>query len=68
MTTQQVKEEKPDLTKRQEFYTFCFICAVKCSRKVIVEDGKIVAVERDLESGLPTEWCPSAKGQYAPEV
>ena len=68
MTTQQVKNKEANKTKREEFYTFCFMCAVKCSRKVIVEDGKIVAVERDLESGLPTEWCPSAKGQYAPEI
>jgi len=68
MTTQQVKEKEATGKTRQEFLTFCFICAVKCSRKVIVEDGKIVAIERDLESGLPTEWCPSAKGQYVPEI
>ncbi len=53
---------------RQDFLTFCFMCAVQCSRKVTVEDGKIVKVDRDLESGLPTEWCPSAKGQHAPEI
>jgi len=56
------------MKSREEFLTFCFMCAVKCSRKVIVEDGKIVEVDRDLESGLPTEWCPSAKGQNVPEI
>ena len=54
--------------KREEFLTFCYTCARKCSRKVIVEDGKIVKVDLDLESGLPTEWCPSTKGQCAPEI
>ena len=53
---------------RQDFLTFCYICAFKCSRKVTVEDGKIVEVDRDLESGLPTEWCPSAKGQSVIEI
>lgn len=54
--------------ERREVLTFCYMCAVKCSRKLVVEDGKIIGIDRDLESGLPTEWCPSAKGQHAPEV
>lgn len=56
------------LQTRQDYLTFCFMCCFKCSRKVTVEDGKIVEVERDLESGFPTEWCPSAKGQSVMEI
>lgn len=56
------------MVTRRDYLTFCYICAFKCSRKVCVEDGKVVAIERDLESGLPTEWCPSAKGKAAIEI
>lgn len=53
---------------REEFRTFCYMCAVKCSRKVVLEDGKMVDVGLDRESGLPTEWCPSTKGKCVPEI
>jgi len=52
----------------QESLTFCYMCFNKCSRKITVEDGRITKVERDLESGLPTEWCPIAKGQCVPDI
>lgn len=53
---------------REEHLTFCYMCAVKCSRKVIVENGKIIDVDLDRESGLHTEWCPITKGKCAPEI
>jgi len=54
---------------REEVLTFCYTCAgSKCSRKVIVEDGKIVKYDLDTESGLQSEWCPITKGQCAPEI
>ena len=61
-------QEKTPPQKQEEYYSFCYVCASQCPRKVIVEDGKIVKVDLDLESGLPTEWCPSTKGQCAPEI
>jgi anaerobic selenocysteine-containing dehydrogenase len=33
-----------------------------------IEKGKIVAVDRDLESGLPNEWCTYTRGRIIPEV
>ena len=52
----------------KECLTFCHVCPGHCSRKMTVEDGKIVAVERDLESGLPSEWCTYTRGRIIPEV
>lgn len=52
----------------RDYYTFCHICPAHCSRKITVEDGKIIAVERDLESGLPNEWCTYTRGKWIPEV
>lgn len=59
---------KNAVKKRQSHLTFCYMCAVKCSRKVTVEDGKIIDVGTEWESGLPTEWCPSMKGKSAVEI
>jgi thiosulfate reductase/polysulfide reductase chain A len=53
---------------RKECYTFCHVCPAHCSRKMTVEGGKIVSVERDLESGLPSEWCTYSRGRWIPEV
>ena len=54
--------------KREEFLESCQVCGCGCSRKVIVEDGKIVSMELDTESGLHTEWCPTTAGKCAPEI
>jgi len=61
---------KTEPKTREEALTFCYMCAegFACSRKVTLEDGKIVKVGLDTESGLPTEWCPSTKGQCTPEI
>lgn len=50
------------MKSREEILTFCPICAGHCSAKVTVEDGKIVKWEQDMESGLPSEPCPTFKG------
>lgn len=52
----------------QEFLTFCHLCPGRCARKAIVKDGKLVAMEQDWESGLPTEFCPMTKGAAIPEI
>lgn len=54
--------------RSKEILTFCHVCPGHCSRKVTVEDGKIVSVSRDLESGLPSEWCTSVRARWIPEV
>ena len=53
---------------QQEFHNYCYICPHKCRRKVIVEDGKIVKLDLDLENSLSTTWCPVTKGQCSPEI
>jgi thiosulfate reductase/polysulfide reductase chain A len=52
----------------REYLTFCHVCPGHCSRKFTVEDGKITKVDRDLESGLPNEWCTYTRGRIVPEV
>lgn len=56
------------MNERQEFLTFCPICVGNCSRKAVVEDGRLVELERDMVSGLHTEWCPTAKGRSVIEI
>jgi anaerobic selenocysteine-containing dehydrogenase len=53
---------------RNDYISFCHVCPSHCSRKISVEEGKIVSVDRDLESGLPTEWCTFTRGRIIPEV
>jgi len=52
----------------KDYFTFCHVCPSHCSRKISVENGKIVAVDRDLESGLANEWCTFTRGRIIPEV
>ncbi len=53
----------------QEVFTFCHLCCGHCSVKAIVEDGKVVDMEPDMESGFSSEQCPLKKGRHAiPEV
>jgi anaerobic selenocysteine-containing dehydrogenase len=56
------------MKSRKEFLTFCHLCCGRCSRKARVEDGRVVDWDLDLESGLPTEWCPKKRGSYVPEI
>lgn len=59
----------PGTKARHEFFTFCHLCAGHCSVKAIVEDGKVVDMAPDMESGLPSELCPVKKGRLSiPEV
>ncbi len=61
--------EKPGSRPQQEFFTFCHICAGRCAVKATVEDGKVVDIAPDRESGLPNELCPVKKGRLSiPEV
>jgi anaerobic selenocysteine-containing dehydrogenase len=61
--------EKPGSKTQQEFFTFCHVCPGHCSVKATVEDGKVVDIVPDKESGLPNEFCPVKKGRFSiPEV
>ncbi len=53
---------------RNEFLAFCHVCPSHCARKITVEEGKVVDVDRDLKSGLPNEWCTFTKGRIIKEV
>jgi anaerobic selenocysteine-containing dehydrogenase len=52
----------------KELLTFCHLCPGRCARKAIVKEGKLVSMEQDWESGLPTEFCPMTKGAAIPEI
>jgi anaerobic selenocysteine-containing dehydrogenase len=59
----------PGTKSRRQVFSFCHVCPGHCSISVIVEDGKVVDIEPDLESGLPSEQCPVKKGRFTiPEV
>jgi len=59
----------PGTKTSTDVFTFCHLCAGHCSMKAIVEDGKVVDLEPDLESGLYAEQCPTNKGRFTiPEV
>jgi anaerobic selenocysteine-containing dehydrogenase len=52
-----------------EVFTFCHLCPGHCSMKAIVEDGHLVDLEPDVESGLYAEQCALNKGRFTiPEV
>lgn len=54
---------------QQEFFTFCHVCPGHCAVKATLEDGKVVDIAPDRESGLPNELCPVKKGRLSiPEV
>lgn len=56
------------MDSQQEVPFFCHICPAHCARKGFFENGKLVSVDRDLESGLPSEWCTFTKSRAIPEV
>ena len=61
--------EAPGRKEQQEFFTFCHVCPGHCSVKATLEDGKVVDIMPDRESGLPNELCPVKKGRFSiPEV
>lgn len=49
---------------REEHFIFCDLCLAHCSLKAIVEDGKVVGVVKDEESGLPSDPCPLNRGKH----
>ncbi len=59
----------PGARSRREVLSFCHICAGHCSIKVTVEDGKVIDIAPDMESGLSNELCPIKKGRLSiPEI
>jgi len=60
---------RPGTRTKREVFTFCHVCPGHCSIKAIVEDGKVIDIEPDMESGLWSEQCPVKKGRFIiPEV
>ncbi|MDP6173481.1 MAG: molybdopterin-dependent oxidoreductase, partial [Rhodospirillales bacterium] len=54
---------------RTEVFSFCHVCPGRCAIKAVMEDGKVVDMIPDKESGLPNEQCPVKKGRMSiPEV
>src|SRR3972149_2419780 len=52
-----------------EIFTFCHLFPGHCSMKAIVEAGRLVDLEPDMESGLYAEQCALNKGRFTiPEV
>ena len=47
-------------------YTFCRLCFDRCSLKAAVEDGRLLQIAADKESGLKSTPC--AKGLSLPEI
>ncbi len=61
--------DAPGIKTQQEFFTFCHVCPGRCSIKATLEDGRVVDIAPDKESGLPNEQCPVKKGRFSiPEV
>lgn len=59
----------PGTSNIQEIPTFCHLCPGHCSVKAVVEDGKVVDLEPDMESGMFSEQCAIKKGRFTiPEV
>jgi anaerobic selenocysteine-containing dehydrogenase len=59
----------PGMKSRQEYFTFCHLCCGHCSIKVGVEDGKVVDLAPDMESGFPNDMCPFKKSRLSvPEI
>ena len=55
--------------RTQEIKTFCHLCPGHCSMTAIVEDGRVVDLEPEMESGLFAEQCALNKGRFSiPEI
>ncbi len=55
---------RPGTKERREVFTFCHVCPGHCSIRAIVEEGKVIDIEPDMESGLSSEQCPVKKGRF----
>ncbi len=55
-------------TKEQWQQIFCHVCPTHCARKVRVENGEIVEVEPDPQSGYPSAKCDYNKSLIMKEV
>ena len=59
----------PHSQTSEEVHTFCHLCPGHCSMIAIVEDGRVVDLEPEMESGLYAEQCALNKGRFTiPEV
>jgi anaerobic selenocysteine-containing dehydrogenase len=59
----------PGAKTTTEIPTFCHLCPAHCSMNAIVQDGRVVDLEPDMESGLYAEQCAVNKGRFTiPEV
>ncbi len=64
-----VSSDAPGAITRTEVFSFCHVCPGRCAIKAVMEDGKVVDMIPDKESGLPNEQCPVKKGRMSiPEV
>ena len=62
-------DSAPGMKPKQEYFTFCHLCCGHCSIKATVEDGKVVDIAPDMESGFANELCPVKKSRLSiPEV
>ena len=53
----------------KEVATFCHLCPGHCSMTAIVENGRVVDLEPEMDSGLFSEQCALNKGRFSiPEV
>ncbi|MDP6560610.1 MAG: molybdopterin-dependent oxidoreductase, partial [Candidatus Binatia bacterium] len=60
---------EPGTKPTTEAPTFCHLCPAHCSMMAIVEEGRVVDLEPDMESGLYAEQCAVNKGRFTiPEV
>ncbi|MBW1799222.1 MAG: molybdopterin-dependent oxidoreductase, partial [Deltaproteobacteria bacterium] len=59
----------PGTMKSLKTPTFCHLCPGHCSVNAVVEDGRLVDLEPDMESGMFSEQCALKKGRFTiPEV
>lgn len=59
----------PETESSAEVPTFCHLCPAHCSMLAIVQNGKVVDLEPEMESGLYAEQCAVNKGRFTiPEV
>lgn len=64
-----VSNAPPGTKPTAEVPTFCHLCPGHCSVKAIVEEGRVVDLEPDMESGMFSEQCAVKKGRFTiPEV
>ncbi len=55
-------------TEERWHQIYCHVCPTHCARKVRIENGEIVEVEPDPESGYPSAKCDYNKSLIMKEV